>query len=128
MRNRRRKDLILVICATGALVCAPAVIAAWQHPSPPPVQPRQSPNAPTNQNVPQGLEGQVSPPDTRTPPVDAENERELRLSVQRLYTMVTELKEEIDHTNPRMALNVSVVKRARDIEKLAKQIKDRAGR
>lgn len=127
MRNGRWKELILVICATGALVSAPAVIA-WQHPTPSPPQPRQSPNAPTNQNAPQGLEGQLSAPDTGATPIDAENERELRLSVQRLYAMVAELKEEIDHTNPHMTLNASLVKRARDIEKLAKQIKDRAGR
>jgi hypothetical protein len=42
--------------------------------------------------------------------------------------MVSELKNEVDRTNSTMILNTSLVKRAQDIEKLAKQIKERARR
>jgi hypothetical protein len=46
---------------------------------------------------------------------------EVRLDVQRLYALATELKDEVDSTNSGAVLNVSVVKRAR-------QIKDRVKR
>jgi hypothetical protein len=48
--------------------------------------------------------------------------------VQRLYAMATELKDELDRTNTSVFLNITVMKRAQDIEKLAKQIRDRAKR
>jgi len=57
-----------------------------------------------------------------------ENQQEVRLQVQRLYALSTELKDEVDRTNSNAVLSLSVVKRAQDIEKLARQIKDRARR
>ena len=60
--------------------------------------------------------------------VDRQNQQEIRLEVQRLYAMATELKDEMDKTNANAVLSLNVVKRAQDIEKLAKQIKDRAKR
>ena len=51
-----------------------------------------------------------------------------RCIVQRLYAMATELKDEVDRTNSKAVLSLSVVKRAQDMEKLAKQIRDRAKR
>jgi hypothetical protein len=57
---------------------------------------------------------------------DAENQLELRLDVQRLYALSTELKDEVDRSDPNAVLSVSVLKRTQDIEKLAKQIRERA--
>ncbi|HET8965487.1 MAG TPA: hypothetical protein VFN20_04690 [Candidatus Acidoferrum sp.] len=59
---------------------------------------------------------------------EANNQVELRLDVQRLYALSTELKDEVDRANPEAVLSVSVLKRTQDIEKLAKQIRDRAKR
>ena len=59
---------------------------------------------------------------------EANNQLELRLDVQRLYALSTELKDEVDHANPDATLSVTVLKRTQDIEKLAKQIRDRAKR
>jgi hypothetical protein len=99
---------------------------AGQHPTPSPPQPRQSPNAPTNQNVPGGLEGVPTSVETRKVPINEQNERELRANVQRLYMMVSELKDEVNKTNANTVLSVSLLKRAQEIEKLAKQIKNQA--
>lgn len=60
------------------------------------------------------------------PAREANNQVELRLDVQRLYALSTELKDEVDRANPDAVLSVSVLKRTQDIEKLAKQIRDRA--
>jgi hypothetical protein len=58
---------------------------------------------------------------------EANNQLELRLDVQRLYALSAELKDEVDH-NPDTTLSLTVLKRTQDIEKLAKQIRDRAKR
>jgi hypothetical protein len=58
----------------------------------------------------------------------AESERELRLDVQRLYALASELKDEVNQSNGQQVLNVATVRRVQDIEKLAKQIRDRAKR
>jgi uncharacterized phage infection (PIP) family protein YhgE len=54
------------------------------------------------------------------------NQKELREDVSRLYGMVSELKEQIERTDAGSMLSVSLVKKAQQIEKLAKQIKDLA--
>jgi hypothetical protein len=128
MQNRWVRSVAFTVVTATVLILAAAASASAQHPSPQPPQPRQSPNAPTNQNVPQGLDGPQLTPDSDKVSVDAQNDREIRAGVDRLYTLVLELKNEVNQTNTNMVLNTSVVKRAQDIEKLAKQIKDRAKR
>jgi len=56
---------------------------------------------------------------------EADNQLELRLDVQRLYALSTELKDEVDRSNPNAVLSMSVLKRTQDIERLVKQIRER---
>ena len=130
MNNLRCKNLILTVLANGALLLALAAFASAQrNMSPPPMpQPQQSPNAPTNQNVPQGLDGPQLTPGSNRQSVDPQNQEEIRAGVERLYALVVDLKNEVNRTNSNMVLNTTLVKRAQDIEKLAKQIKERAKR
>jgi hypothetical protein len=118
---------IVVLCVTAILLVTPKWIGAWQASHPTPViKPMPSPNAPKNENVPQGLDGTVASKEEKKQMLDQQNEQEIRLEVQRLYAMATELKDEVDNTNSYAVLNVSVLKRTQEIEKLAKQIRDRA--
>jgi len=55
--------------------------------------------------------------------IERANQREIRADIAKLYEMVTELKEEIEKTDATATLSISVVKKAQQIEKLAKQIK-----
>jgi hypothetical protein len=96
-------------------ICAPLILQAWQTRS-----------AVPNQVLLGGL---------NSPPVvyksekldrDPKSQIELRLDVQRLYALSTELKDEVDRANTDAVLSASVLKRAHDIEKLAKQIRERA--
>jgi hypothetical protein len=128
MRNWYSKLVMTGMCLSGMLICAPVLIEAWQHPTPPQPTPKPSPNAPISQNVPQGLEGVPTSVETSKQTLNQQNEQEIRLQVQRLYAMATELKDELDRTNTSVFLNITVMKRAQDIEKLAKQIRDRAKR
>jgi hypothetical protein len=85
-----------------------------------------SPNAPKSQNAPTGLDGPAVTPENSRQNIDQQNQAEIRLQVQRLYAMATELKDEVDGTNSNTVLNLAVLKRAQEIEKLAKQIRERA--
>jgi hypothetical protein len=98
-------------------------IEAWQRASP---QPLPSPNAPSDLNALDRLNGRPATVDNGKQSVDQQNQLEIRLQVQRLYAMATELKDEVDNTNSNAVLNLAVLKRAQEIEKLAKQIRDRA--
>ena len=78
-----------------------------------------------NPNFPSGLDGpQATGPDKKA--IDRQNQKEIKADVTKLYEMVSELKEQIDRTDSTSTLSMSVVKKAQQIEKLAKQIKDLA--
>jgi hypothetical protein len=71
---------------------------------------------------------QVPPPDFPEPPppakrVPEENVKEIRKKVERLYELATELKAELDMTDPTTVLSVNVLKKAGEIEKLAREIR-----
>ena len=55
-----------------------------------------------------------------------QNAQEFRDSVARLSTLVGELKEEVEKTPTTDVLSVKTFKKAQEIEKLAKQIKNKA--
>jgi hypothetical protein len=64
---------------------------------------------------------------TRTNPkvMLKEDQRILRHDVDRLLQMVKDLKQESDNTPETEVLSLSLVKKTEDIEKLARQIRDR---
>jgi hypothetical protein len=106
-----------------SIAATPISIEAWQRVSP---QPRPSPNAPSDLNALDRLNGPRATVDNGKEGVDQQNQIEIRMQVQRLYAMATELKDEVDRTNSNAVMNVAVLKRAQEIERLAKQIRERA--
>ena len=58
--------------------------------------------------------------------IELANQRALRADIAKLYEMVSTLKDQVDKTDPASTLSVAVVKKAQEIEKLAKQIKNLA--
>jgi len=123
MKNLIWNQFMGVALVTSIWIGTPMAIEAWQRATP---QARPSPNAPSDQNALQRLNGPPATVDNGKEGLDRENQLEIRLEVQRLYAMATELKDEVDNTNSNTVLNLAVVKRAQEIEKLAKQIRDRA--
>jgi hypothetical protein len=119
MLKSRRSLLKSVVGTAGAVATAPWTLAAPQTP-----QPMPSPNAPTNQNFRGGLNG---PPVSSTdkPKPNLMNQEQIAALVQQVYKLASELKDEVEHTNLTAVFPLSFVKKAQQIEKLAKQIKDR---
>jgi hypothetical protein len=115
----RRSLLKSVVGTAGAVATAPWMLAAPQTP-----QPIPSPNAPTNQNFPTGLNGPAVS-NTDKPKPNPMNQEQIAALVQQVYKLASELKDEVEHTNLTTVFPLSFVKKAQQIERLAKQIKDR---
>ena len=114
MIDSRRRVIQSLTVATAAACAVPFAFAQF-HPSP---------NAP-NPNAPHRI-GDPEPTVGDKRALNPQNLTELRSEVQKLQDLVNEVKDELDHTNPNTTLSVSFIKKTQFIEKLAKQVKDRA--
>ena len=124
--SRPRITVAAAVLAAALATLALSSSAQAPHPSPQSPQPRPSPNAP-NPNFPPGLHGpDVTGPDPRS--VDKQNWAELQSDIERLYALAFALREQMKMTDGTSTMSVTIVKQAQQIEKLAKQIKDRAKR
>lgn len=119
MRKLRLRLWILLGGMLAAMAAPSLYYAAQKLP-----QPIPSPNAP-NQSYPPGLNGpDIKDPNAKT--LDPQNQAEVKAEVEKLYALVFELREQMKQTDNKSVLSLNVVKRAQQIEKLAKDIKDRA--
>ena len=118
MKRTSSRVFAAIGCVSALALMVPLVLYAWQqHPRQPHFTPRLL------------IEDEFPPVDRDDRALAAaKNERELRLDVQRLYAIASELKDEVNGNNSQLVLNVTLVRRVQAIEKLAKQIKDRAKR
>jgi len=94
------------------------------------LQRRQQP-FPRGQGIPDasspGMSGAEVPSPRRDPrPQLKENQEKLRRNAGRLLELAEELKDEAEKTNQTEVLSLSLIQRAEEIEKLAKQIKSLA--
>ena len=124
MTESRRRVLFALTGIAGILAAEPLLGAPQSSGVRPPPPPRPSPNAP-DPHVPNGMNG-PQPTTTDGRAVALANQKELREDIARLYGMASELKEQVERTDANSMLSVSLVKKAQQIEKLAKQIKDLA--
>jgi len=110
--------------AAGILTLRPLLAAAQAPGVRPPPPPRPSPNAP-DPNFPPGLNGpDLNPTDKKA--IKKQNQAEIKTDATKLFELASELKEQVEKIDSDTTLSLPVVKRAQEIEKLAKQIKDLA--
>jgi len=121
MPYSRRSLMLTLVGGAGALATGRAL---YSQPQNPPVMPRPSPNTPDPAH-PWGLEGHPEKPEVRKA-IDMQNQAEVRAGVQKLYVLISELKEQVERSNVNNVLSVAVVKKSHEIEKLAKHVKDLA--
>jgi hypothetical protein len=125
MQSTRRGVVLTMSGAVAAMLAAKQLglcATGQMKPSP---QPMPSPNAPTNMNAPVQL-GQEDIP-IRGPgnPIPPATWREIKVDAQKLYLMAASFATQVDNTNTSATLPVSLLKEAREIEKLAKHIQQR---
>ena len=54
------------------------------------------------------------------------NEKDIKKNIEKLYQLATDLKTEVEKTDSSQVLSLAMVKKAEEIEKLAREIKTRA--
>jgi hypothetical protein len=114
-----RRQLFRSAASVAMIMSLPARFFAAQHPSP---QPLPSPNAP-NPSYPQGMNGPgPSSPDQKA--IDKQNQEQIRADIDKMFAIVSEMKQELGVTNTAAVLSVNFVKKAHEIEKLAKHVKE----
>jgi hypothetical protein len=121
MPNPRRRILTAFASAAGLLAAEPLLLCTLLG------QTRSNPQA---KPYPNGRDPNSPGPDERSSldpvAVQRANQIEIRKDVSKLYEMISELKEQVDKTDGYATLSLSLVKKAEQIEKLAKQIKQLA--
>jgi hypothetical protein len=121
MPYSRRSLMFTLVVGAGALATGRALYSQPQHPT---VEPRPSPNTPDPAH-PWGLGGHDDKP-TESKGIGKQNQVEVRAGVEKLYVLISELKEQVEKSDANAVLSVAVVKKSQEIEKLAKHVKDLA--
>ena len=67
-------------------------------------------------------------PETPLPPMNKrileENQKDIKKKVEKLFELASQLKEEVDKTDSSKVLSLNLVRKAEEIEKLARDIKN----
>jgi hypothetical protein len=116
--GQQRRKFLHRFCGLGITI-APMIFLQGKPQLPP--EPRPLNNAdgkPADETAP-------FPPGSRKAALE-ENEKDIKKKVEKLFQLATELKEEVDKTDSAKVLSVAMLKKAEEIEKLAKDIKNRA--
>ena len=77
------------------------------------------------QNPPQ-KEDDASPPKIDPKLILEANQKEIKKNVERLYDLASELKAEVEKTDSVQVLSLAMLRKADEIEKLAKEIRNKA--
>jgi hypothetical protein len=120
----RRRLLMTGWAGIASFLLHPKVTASrdWstlQVPVIPPPRPRREDGSedPSQPSIPPGA--------TRKAVLE-EHQKDIKKEIEKLYDLATQLKTEVEKTDATTVLSVSMIKKAEEIEKLAKQIKDHA--
>jgi hypothetical protein len=109
----------MTFVGAASVLAAEPLLAGLQGVSP---KAKTYPNG-RDPNVPPAMdESGVSDPRA----IELQNQKKLRSDVAKLYEMVSDFKDQLEKTDANTTLAVPLVKKAQQIEKLAKQIKDLA--
>ena len=111
MRETRRSLLRALSWSAAALLFVRAPGRA-QDPTRPPVRP--------------GEDDPNGPPKPSTKAILEENQKDIKKNIERLFDLASQLKEQVEKTDSTAVLSLALVKKAEEIEKLARQIKERA--
>jgi hypothetical protein len=115
MTNSRRHLLVTTFAgALGLLLRAKSTIAQSQtRPQPPsPTGEDESPNAPGTPSANKAMLEQ--------------RQKDIKKEIEKLFDLASKLKAEVEKTDATSVLSLAIVKKAEEIEHLAKQIKDNA--
>lgn len=85
-----------------------------------------APPNPRRENSPEDPSHSPLPTAASTKAVLEQHQKDIKRDIEKLYDLATQLKTEVEKTDATTVLSLGMVKKAEEIEKLAKQIKDHA--
>ena len=86
----------------------------------------QRPQSPSPRTDPRQKDDPTSAAVPPTKAVLKENEKDIKRDIEKLYQLASDLKAEGEKTDSSQVLSLAMVRKAEEIEKLAKEIKNRA--
>ncbi len=116
--GQQRREFLNRFCGL-AFTCAPLIFLQGRP------RTQQDPKPLGNADGKSDEESSPFPPGSRKAALE-ENEKEIKKKVDKLFQLATELKDEVDKTDSAKVLSLAMLKKAEEIEKLAKDIKSRA--
>ena len=117
MQESRRRLLLIASSGLAALFTQRKASSA-QNPIPPP-------NARREMGDRDRDEGPNPPPGAKKAVLE-QHQKDIKKDIERLYALASDLKSEVEKTDATVVLSLAMVKKAEEIEKLARQIKDHA--
>ena len=116
MLGTRRKFLIIFGAAGASLGFLPNTSSSQVPTTPPP--PRRVPSTADENELPAAKTG--------TKAILEENDKDIKKKIEKLFQLASDLKAEVEKTDSAKVLSLAMVKKAEEIEKLARDIKTRA--
>jgi hypothetical protein len=116
--GQQRRKFLHRFCGLAS-TCAPLIFLQGKP------RTQQDPKPLGNADGKSDEESSPFPPGSRKAALE-ENEKEIKKKVDKLFQLATELKDEVDKTDSAKVLSLAMLKKAEEIEKLAKDIKSRA--
>jgi hypothetical protein len=117
LANPTRRNVLRVATAT---VCALFVRTASNA-----AQSLELPQAPSSRRD-RDDEGPPVPEATRKKALLEQRQKDIKKDIEKLFDLATQLKTEVEKTDATTTLSLAMVRRAEEIEKLARSIKDNA--
>ena len=112
-----RRSLLRAIAGTVAAYSMAVSVARGQDPfpkAPAPLHP--------GEDEPPAIPNAKSPTKIRL----EENQKDIKKDIEKLFDLASQLKQQVEKTDATAVLSLAMVKKAEEIERLARQIKERA--
>lgn len=120
MQPSRRRLLLMSFAFVPAILVRPQ--DPGQNPPVDPARTRRRTDSPDDAS--NGTNGNFPPPSSKA--MLEERQKSIKKDVEKLYDLASQLKTEVEKTDSTAVLSLPMLKKAEEIEKLAKQIKDHA--
>lgn len=116
--SETRRDFLSLLTAAGTLAAFAGTGALAQS------QSKKRPGPPNPDD--DANDSDAVPSKSPTKVILEANEKDIKKNIEKLYELVTDLKAEVEKTDSSQVLSLALVKKAEEIEKLARDIKTRA--
>jgi hypothetical protein len=122
LASRRRWLLTSFAAALASLF--PRAASPAQNPTSSPLPRTRTPRQPGDPEDPENPNG--NPPAASSKALLEQRQKDIKKEIERLYDLASQLKAEIEKTDSTAVLSLAMLKKAEEIEKLAKHIKENA--